>query len=70
MSDYSKAPVPIRREMRDLEKNYPDQWNLYLLALSEFQAIDENEQLSYYQIAGEWVSSFTGFIHNVVDEVC
>lgn len=43
--------------MRDLEKNYPDQWNLYLLALADFQAIDENEQLSYYQIAGEWESS-------------
>ena len=53
MSDYYTGPVPIRREMRDLERNYPDQWNLYLLALSEFQAIDENEQLSYYQVAGE-----------------
>ena len=53
MSDYYTGQVPIRREMRDLERNYPDQWNLYLLALSEFQAIDENEQLSYYQVAGE-----------------
>ncbi|CAD6578783.1 MAG: hypothetical protein ASARMPRED_008848 [Alectoria sarmentosa] len=51
ISGGTDGPVPIRREMRDLERNYPDQWNLYLLALSEFQAIDENEQLSYYQVA-------------------
>lgn len=69
MSDYYTGPVPIRREMRDLERNYPDQWNLYLLALFDFQAIDENEQLSYYQIAGESESSFTGFEQNA-DEIC
>ena len=49
--------VPIRREIRDLEKNHPDQWNLYLLALADFQATPEDEQLSYYQIAGACLPS-------------
>ncbi len=47
------GPIPIRRELRDLEKNYPDQWNLYILALADFQNVPESEQLSYYGIAGE-----------------
>lgn len=45
-------PVPLRREVRYLEQNYPKQWNLYLLALVDFQAVPPEEQLSYYQIAG------------------
>lgn len=40
-------------EIRDLEKNHPDQWNLYLLGLRDFQQINEDEPSSYYQIAGE-----------------
>jgi len=47
------GPVPIRREIRDLEQNYPDVWSLYLLGLDAFQKLDENDPLSYYQIAGE-----------------
>ncbi|SLM36604.1 Uncharacterised domain, di-copper centre [Lasallia pustulata] len=46
------GPVPIRREIRDLEENFPDQWNLYLLGLDAFMHVDENEPLSYYQVAG------------------
>lgn len=42
-----------RLEIRDLEKNYPDQWNIFLLGLQRFQAIDQDDKLSYFQIAGK-----------------
>lgn len=41
-----------RLEIRELQKN-ADQWNLYLLALLRFQEVDQDDQFSYYQIAGE-----------------
>ncbi|KAF2203556.1 Di-copper centre-containing protein [Delitschia confertaspora ATCC 74209] len=44
--------VPIRREIRDLQQNYPDTWNLYLLGLQSFQMVDQKDPLSFYQIAG------------------
>jgi tyrosinase len=44
--------LPIRREIRDLEKNYPLEWNLLLLGLNSFQDISEDDQLSFYQISG------------------
>jgi tyrosinase len=46
------GPVPVRREIRDLQSNYPDIWNLYLLGLDAFQKMNENDLTSYYQIAG------------------
>lgn len=47
------GPVPLRREIRSLQADFPDQWTLYLLGLKAFQEVDENDLLSYYQIAGE-----------------
>jgi hypothetical protein len=47
------GPIPVRREIRSLQKDFPDQWNLYLLGLKDFQEVDENDPLSYYQIAGK-----------------
>lgn len=41
-----------RLEIRQLEQN-PTMWNLFLLALRDFQAIDQNDIGSYYQIAGK-----------------
>lgn len=43
----------MRREIRDLQQNYPQQWDLFCLGLLGLQSIDESDQLSYYQIAGE-----------------
>jgi tyrosinase len=43
--------VQPRLEIRDLEKD-TELWNMYLLALSRFQAMDQREKVSYYQIAG------------------
>ncbi|KAH8880045.1 tyrosinase-domain-containing protein [Thozetella sp. PMI_491] len=43
---------PLRREIRDLQKNFPDQFNLYILGLRLLQGVSEDELTSYYQIAG------------------
>ncbi|KAF7532664.1 hypothetical protein G7054_g7781 [Neopestalotiopsis clavispora] len=66
MSDGTNGPVlingikpddtarpPARLEVRDMIKNQPDQWNLYLLGLERFQnSVAENAPLSYFQISG------------------
>jgi hypothetical protein len=49
----SAGSVPLRLELRDLEQNQPDQWNLYLLGLDAFKKLDETQDLSYYGIAGK-----------------
>lgn len=43
--------VQPRLEIRQLEQNV-DQWNLYLLGLARFQAANQSDKLSYYQISG------------------
>ena len=40
-----------RLEVRQLQNN-PTQWNLFLLALNGYRWMDQNDKLSYYQIAG------------------
>jgi hypothetical protein len=47
--------VPLRREIRDLQQNYPQQWDRFCLSLLALQNVNESDQLSYYQIAGERV---------------
>lgn len=42
----------MRLEVRDLQQNYPDQWNLYLLGLQAFYQLNETTDLSFYGIAG------------------
>jgi tyrosinase len=44
--------VPLRRELRDLQRNFPDQYNLFILGLKSLEGQDGNIQTSYYQIAG------------------
>ncbi|EWY84513.1 hypothetical protein FOYG_11958 [Fusarium oxysporum NRRL 32931] len=41
----------IRLELREFKKN-TDLWNLYLVGLWQFQQVSEEDQLSYFQIAG------------------
>jgi tyrosinase len=50
-SNVPKGNVPLRREVRDLENNHPDQWNLYLLGLDALQQTDQNDPLSFYGLA-------------------
>ncbi|KAH6854085.1 hypothetical protein B0I37DRAFT_421388 [Chaetomium sp. MPI-CAGE-AT-0009] len=44
--------VPLRRELRELQRNSPEQYNLFILGLKNLQRQDENILTSYYQIAG------------------
>lgn len=41
-----------RLEIRELERAGGEMWNLFLLALTEFQAMDQQIIDSYFQIAG------------------
>jgi hypothetical protein len=44
----------MRREIRDMMNNYPEQWVLYLLGLSSLQWLDQNDPLSYYSLASKY----------------
>lgn len=62
------STVHPRLEIRDLEKNYPDQWNVYLLGLQRFQSISQDDKLSYFQIAGRLLQqmlSLSAYVRNV-----
>ncbi|EFX05338.1 tyrosinase precursor [Grosmannia clavigera kw1407] len=41
----------VRQEIRKLEQD-PDLWTLYMLGLNMMQYVDQNQLLSYYQVAG------------------
>lgn len=43
--------VHPRQEIRELEKDTA-LWNIFLQAFARFQAMDQSEKVSYYQIAG------------------
>jgi tyrosinase len=43
----------MRREVRDLKDNFPDQWNLYLLGMAAFQSTTQTDPFSYYSLAGK-----------------
>ena len=47
----TQGNVQSRLEIHDLQQN-TDQWNIYLLALQSFKAMDSSDELSYYAIAG------------------
>ncbi|PVI00309.1 Di-copper centre-containing protein [Periconia macrospinosa] len=48
----AKGGVQPRIEIRELEKAGGEMWNLFLLAIAEFKAMDQDIIDSYYQIAG------------------
>jgi tyrosinase len=49
--------VHPRQEIRDLEKD-TETWNLYIQALARFQAMDEKQKTSYYEISGRKTSRY------------
>ncbi|CAI0650900.1 unnamed protein product [Colletotrichum noveboracense] len=49
---------PVRMEVRDMIKDQPDQWNLYLLGLERFKEnVPEGMPLSFFELAGKLPSS-------------
>lgn len=66
--DLSNGSLPIRREIRELEKDQ-DLWTLYLLGLDYMQASEQDDPLSWYKIMGEvfWFcakASSTAYLRN------
>ncbi|APA08416.1 hypothetical protein SS1G_13364 [Sclerotinia sclerotiorum 1980 UF-70] len=47
----SNSSIPLRQEIRDLEKN-ADLWELYILGTSMMQTINQSDIRSWYQISG------------------
>ena len=45
-----------RLELRVMQQQYPDVFNLYLLGLQKFMQVSQSDPLSYYQIAGMSIS--------------
>jgi len=63
-----QAPFPItgisggvqpRMEIRDLQQNAPDQWNIYVLALAAMQLVDQSDYLSYFQLSSQCGRDFS-----------
>ena len=48
----SNGSTPLRLEIRDVKAD-KYRWDLYILALSMFQSVSQDDPLSYYQVAGE-----------------
>ena len=46
-----RGGVQVRKNIADLSN---DELTVLLLGLRRFQAVDQNDPLSYFQIAGEW----------------
>lgn len=45
--------VQPRMELRVMQQQYPDMFNVFLLGLRSFMQMDQSDPLSYYQIAGK-----------------
>lgn len=54
----ANGSIPLRLEIRDVQAD-KYKWDLYVLALSMFQSVSQDDPLSYYQVAGEWDSAPT-----------
>ncbi|KAJ4858276.1 common central domain of tyrosinase domain-containing protein [Trichoderma breve] len=47
----SNGSIPLRLEVRDMKAD-KRKWDLFILALSMFQSVSQDDPLSYYQVAG------------------
>jgi tyrosinase len=43
--------VQMRQELRELEKD-TETWNLFIQAFARFQAMDQSDKVSYFEVAG------------------
>ncbi|KAI4602674.1 hypothetical protein KJ359_007892 [Pestalotiopsis sp. 9143b] len=64
--------IPLRLELRDLQNKH-EQWNLYILALSWIQWLDQNDPNSWYSIAGIHGAPFADYggqtLYNTVQTI-
>ena len=55
--------VQPRMELRVMQQQYPDMFNVFLLGLRSFMQMSQSDPLSYYQIAGmSIINSFSASI--------
>ena len=47
--------VQPRMELRVMQQQYPDMFNVFLLGLRSFMQMSQSDPLSYYQIAGTFI---------------
>lgn len=47
--------IQVRMELRTMQQQYPDMFNVFLLGLRSFMQVDQSDPLSYYQIAGMYI---------------
>jgi len=51
--------VQPRMELRVMQQQYPDMFNVFLLGLRSFMQVSQSDPLSYYQIAGMFILNRT-----------
>jgi tyrosinase len=49
-----QSSIQPRLEIRQLQEDFPDTFNIYLLGLQKFQQVDQSDPLSWYGIAGRY----------------
>jgi tyrosinase len=52
--------LPVRKEVRELARE-ERAWSLYLLAMERMMVADQSDPLSWYQIAGMFLSFSLGY---------
>ncbi|KJZ75523.1 hypothetical protein HIM_04986 [Hirsutella minnesotensis 3608] len=48
----AQGPVPVRRNINDLQAEAGPQWDLYIQALTDMYKVDDSDPLSFFQVAG------------------
>lgn len=56
--------VQVRMELRTMQQQYPDMFNVYVLGLQDFMNQVQTDPQSYYQIAGKNLP-----LCNMVDQI-
>ncbi|TID22241.1 Di-copper centre-containing protein [Venturia nashicola] len=52
VTGFAGESIQPRLEIRELQQQQPDQWNVYILALIRMQQVDQSDVLSWFSIAG------------------
>lgn len=60
-ADPGNSKLPVRRNINHLFNEKGPIWDLFILGLEAFQAVNETEPDSYYQIAGTTDSAILPF---------
>jgi hypothetical protein len=61
--------IQPRLELRELQQQNPDMWNIYLLGMTRMQQVDQSDFLSHFQLAGPYVDILWPFKHRFADRL-